>query len=558
MRLICALLLAACGSDPGDCLDGDGDGVTTCEGDCDDGNGLNLPGANEVCGDGEDNNCDGTTDDNCNGLGTFVSTQTGDDANPGTKAAPVATIAAGMANAATIGGSQSVLVAEGTYTEKVALAEGVDLLGGFACTPTDCSWARDPLVHDTQIANTDFEGVTAGAGITQSTLVEGFRIVGLDGAPTGGGSCGVTIAGGEPTLRGNRIIGGTVTAIGPSGMDRSIGVRLAETGTAGAVLDHNELTGGTSSGGSLGVVFDSYPARTNAIATVVGNTIRGGAGVQSVGILAWNSAAGTLVSNNDITGGNSTRGASHGIQVGSTMTIDSNRINLDRATVGTCQMQAQWCSGILSMSSSSTITNNIVFGPKANRTAGVVLGEFEVAAGEVVLNGNTLDGGGIGALPAGTRTESAALVVTIGTCNTCGFNGVVGHVRNNILIGGTNMDRYGVREDPSPQRTMRVDLLENNLFWFSVATGITSDVFYRSVAVNGMPTDYKTIVSVNMMTSPPATNNLHADPLLDAMWHLSPLSPAIDKGTASEAPAADFDGEARPRGTAIDMGHDEF
>ena len=39
-------LVAACGSSPGgddDCVDNDGDGVTTCDGDCDDGDALSNP-----------------------------------------------------------------------------------------------------------------------------------------------------------------------------------------------------------------------------------------------------------------------------------------------------------------------------------------------------------------------------------------------------------------------------------------------------------------------------------------------------------------------------------
>src|SRR4026209_379904 len=120
-------LTAACGSSPTgtDCTDADGDGVTTCDGDCDDADALNNPAGNEICGDNVDNNCDGVADGACNGLGTFVSALTGDDANPGTKASPVKTIAAGMANAVTIGNAQSVVVAEGTYAEKVSLAEGI-------------------------------------------------------------------------------------------------------------------------------------------------------------------------------------------------------------------------------------------------------------------------------------------------------------------------------------------------------------------------------------------------------------------------------------------------
>ena len=555
-------LAAACGSSPGggddDCSDTDGDGITTCDGDCDDGDALSNPGGNEICGDGVDNNCDGNADEGCNGLGTFVSGTVGDDANPGTKTAPVKTIAAGMTNAMTIGGAQSVIVAEGHYPEKVSLVEGIDVLGGFQCDATSCTWAREPVTYDTAILNQDFEGVVAATGVTVATLLEGFRIMGMDGTPQAApGSCGVQLAGGSPTLRGNRVFGGAVNG-GATGADRSVALCMrSTTDPAGAIIDHNELTGGTSMAGSIGLLFDSYPARTPVLATVIGNVIKGGAARRSVGVVAWSSAAGTVLSNNDIMAGNSNGGVSHGIEVGAEMIIDSNRINLDQANVGQCLNATQWCAGIMSESSTTTITNNIVFAPKSPRGTAVFLGEFEVAAGTVVLNGNTLNGGGIGAL-SGVRTQSAALVVSIGTCTTCGFNGVIGRVRNNILDGGSNLDRFGVREDPSQGRTMRPEVLENNLFWFGPSNTPANDVMYRQMSAQGVATDLKTIAAVNALTAPTSGGNINAEPLLDATWHLSPGSPCIDKGTASEAPAADFDGEARPMRTAMDIGHDEL
>ena len=562
------LMCAACGSNPGGaapdaapdaevCFDVDLDGVTTCAGDCDDADALSYPGGNEICGDAADNNCDTQADEGCpGGIGTFVSAITGDDANPGTQASPVATIGAGLANATTIGGAQTVIVAEGAYLEKVTLVEGVDLLGGYQCDATACAWTRDPVAHAATITNVDFEGVVAGAAVTQATLVDGFTIVGRDGVPPGPpGSAGVTLAGGSPTLRGNRITGGSVTG-GGFAADRSIAVALrATTDPAGAVIEGNDLAGGTSIGLSAAITIESYPAMTTAMATIRANTLRGGAARRSVGLVSWSAAPGTVVVDNDIIAGNSDGGASHGIEVGGRLMIDGNRINVDQAATGTCVNATQWCAGIFSESSTTSITNNIVFGARGARTAGVVLGEFEVAAGAVILNGNTLNGAGAG--PAPTRTESAALVVTIGPCATCGFNGFVGRVRNNILDGGTNELRYGVREDPAAQRSMRVEILQNNLFWFATAAGRT-DVLYRAMAGNGTPTDHTTIAAVNGLTMQMAAANVGGDPLLDATWHLGAGSPCIDAGTATEAVAADFEGDPRPAGAAVDIGHDEM
>jgi len=227
---------------------------------------------------------------------------------------------------------------------------------------------------------------------------------------------------------------------------------------------------------------------------------------------------------------------------------------VDQLNVGTCTNTRQWCAGIFSESSTTVITNNLIFGAKGLRSAGVFLGEFEMAAGAVVLNGNTLNGGGIGL--ASQPTDSAGLVVSIGTCMTCGFNGFVGRARNNILDGGNNLNRYGVLEDPSAGRVMRPEALENNLIWFSAATGRT-DVLYRQMSSAGMATDHTTVAAINALTAPQAAANLAADPLLDATWHLMSGSPCINAGTATEAPPEDFEGNPRPGGAAIDIGHDE-
>jgi hypothetical protein len=536
------------------CADNDGDGVSVCAGDCDDNDPLNSPSGNEICGDGADNDCDQVPDEGCTaGIGTFVSSMTGTPSNPGTQALPVDTIGQGIANAVTIGGPQTVIVAEGTYDEKVTLVEGVDLLGGHECNTTSCTWARDPATHVSTIANTDHEGVLAGSGITLATVIDGFHIVGRDGVPPAQpGSAGITVNGGAPTIRGNTIVGGNVTG-GGFAADRSAGVAMMSSN--GALIEGNDISGGVSIGESVAIMFD-WTGGGTALGTIRGNTLRGGPGRRSVGITAWISAAGTLVSDNDIIAGNSDGGASIGIVVGSAMTIDGNRINVDQATVGTCVNANQWCAGIFSESSTTTITNNVIYGAKGMQSAAIFLGEFEVPAGSVVLNSNYLNGGGVGL--GSTTTESAGVVVSIGTCTTCGFNGFVGRVRNNVLDGGNNQNRYGILEDPSAGRSMTPEVIENNLFWFTAATGRT-DVMYRQMSAGGTPTDHTTVNAINALLMPPAVMNVTGDPLLDPSWHLMSGSPCINAGTATEAPSIDFEGDPRPApGGAVDIGHDEF
>ncbi len=55
----------------------------------------------------------------------------------------------------------------------------------------------------------------------------------------------------------------------------------------------------------------------------------------------------------------------------------------------------------------------------------------------------------------------------------------------------------------------------------------------------------------------PVSGNISADPSQDSSYHLQTGSPCIDSGTATDAPASDFEGDARPAGQGYDIGPDE-
>lgn len=542
------------------CVDQDGDGVTTCDHDCDDADPTSAPGLAEVCGDGVDNNCDGVTDEGCTGTsaGIYVSGATGSDAAAGTRAAPLATITAGITAAHALGGAQTVYVAQGTYPEKVRLVEGVDVNGGYQCTPQACTWARDLVAYASTIAAPDFEGVLAGAGITPATLLGGFTITGKDGTPAAApGGAALTISGGSPTVRGNRITGGTISVNGTpgTGADRSAGILLRSTGAMPAVIENNDVAGGRSSGTSAAIVLEAV-GQVGSLARINANVLRGGQARRSIGVLATGSVPGTQVTANDIIAGSSAGGASFGIEVTTALTIDRNRINVDRNTVGTCTQTTLWCAGIASESATAVITNNVVYGPRGLRSTAVLLTELERPGGMVVVNSNYLSGGGSAQASGTGRPESAAIAVSVGSCTNCGFHGFVGRVRNNILDGGAAMSRYGVREDPPVGRTAHLDLLETNDLWFQPLTGRT-DVLYRRVGAQGSGADLTWINDVNALTTPQANLNFARDPQIDATWHLSATSPCIDGGVSDEAPATDFEDDARPNGGGPDVGPDE-
>jgi Putative metal-binding motif len=540
------------------CTDADMDGVTDCELDCDDMDPTSFPGGSEICGDNADNDCDGT-DDNpavCGGIGTYVSELIGSAANPGTQADPVATIAQGIANAQQIGGGHDVYVGEGNYGEAVDLVEGISLLGGFHCDPTTCDWAHDPTTYVSTIENQTRRGIYADVNITQATSLDGFTVEGLDtngqGSFQSPGTVGITVAGGTPVIANNRIEAGSETNCSDFNSCNAIGVRvLGPTNDPGigVRIENNQVIAGSSeSRGCAGIALARVPA---PIAKITGNWIKGGTCNYNRALDGWSSGFGTEIRNNQIFAGTSNNGTSFAMIVSGYTVIDGNRINHDPAEVGTCNSTNNFlCGGIEAEGATSTITNNVIFGmPAQSRSTALFVGDGEVPFGLVIVNGNTLHGGGgSGGNQANTSTALA--------CRTSqGTNATVGRFGNNILIAGTGAERFGFYEmDQNNGRTCEPILYENNDLFFEPQGG-SQDVMHRQWTGQGQQVLQLTIGDVNNL--PYAQNNVDSDPLLDATWHLGAGSPMIDKGTAMDAPATDIDNEPRPQGAAIDIGADE-
>lgn len=514
----------------------------------------------EICGDGVDNDCNGKTDEGCSGLGTWVSALTGDDQNPGTQQQPLKTIGAGIKNAFAIGGGADVYVGEGQYDEKVTLVDGISLLGGYSCTGQACSWARAPGTYKSEIINKDFEGVLVGATVGRQTLLDGFTITGLDGSSAvAPGNVGVTVLGGAATIVRNRIVGGSATA-GGFVYGQSVGVAVLATSSpssSGPLIDSNVIRGGDSTAVSIGIAFEARPAVTGqTLGTVSQNVISGGSAPSTDGILAWTSNHSVTVRNNAIWAGQATGsgGTAWAISVSAAMTIDSNVIN--RATGGTasCAAALAWCGGIQSQSSVTIITNNVISGASSTLSAGVSLEEAEKPAGAVILNSNYIDGGGAG----GALSSSAAIRLRIGTCNSCGFVGKVGRIRNDILVGGKSGARFALLEDPPSGKQQHPEAFENNQLY--VAARGTGDALYR-YNDGSTATNLNAIATINALgatiNGTPFTANQEGDPMVDSTVHLLNGSPCIDLGTSTEAPARDFERDDRPQRNGFDIGPDE-
>jgi len=561
------------GFDAGPCvdLDDDRDGVTTCDGDCDDGNVRVFPGFTEICSDGLDNDCDRSTPDVCReALGTYVSAGTGNDANPGTPERPVATIRKGIVNALALGGPQTVIVGEGTYPEKVILEDGVSLWGGFRCADALCDWGLDPLLSASTIQNVDAEGVRADAGVSEDTIVEDFIIL---GAPLNEVEevAGVTLLGGAPTIRDNRIDVLSPMLGMPLPPTRAVGVSVQATdGGRSAQIVRNHIRTGPAATLSTPIRFNGLPGAL-AVARVEGNRLQPGEAPRSIGLVAYNSDRGTEVIDNDFLVGSSRMGVIHGIEVGSTLRIARNRIHVPDPAVLSgpeCSSTAVWCAGIASSSATLEIENNVIFGPPGPRSTALLLGELERPAGEVFASHNLLDGGGGAALfPGGVTTvKSAAIVLATGACASCTSGAArVGEIHNNILLGGNALARYGVYEEPvasgAGYREVHPVSFLHNLFHFPLSTHSTAvGVLYRITRSTMGSLDVLDLAIVNdpRMVFPSA-GNLLDDPRLDPTRHLLPDSPCRNTGTPrGRLPSDDFEGDVRPREGSYDIGPDEY
>jgi hypothetical protein len=313
----------------------------------------------------------------------------------------------------------------------------------------------------------------------------------------------------------------------------------------GVWIDNNRIEAGDSPASSLGINLRTF--QNPAVAEISNNWIKGGNGQWTRGINGFGAAAGTVIAGNEVFAGTQTgngNGTSFAMLISGETVVDGNWINHDPNEVGSCPSPAPWywCGGIESEGATAIYTNNVIYGMPAPKSAGILITEGEVPFGDVELNGNTIDGGGVG----GATTISSAVA-----CRTTqGTNAMIGDVRNNILTGGTGMFTFGFFEDDQTNgRTCVPTSYENNAIYDAINA-------HRQWTGGGFAILFPTVPAVNM-TFAYASNNVDTDCDVDNTWHLMPGSMCVDMGTMTEAPATDIDGETRPIGAGIDIGADE-
>ena len=512
-------------------------------------------------------------------VAVYVSSASGSDTGLGDINAPLKTIQAGIAKAASFiaaGTSSSVRVnvAEGTYevtdgTENTAeytdgdyisMVEGVSLYGGFSADFSDRDSSRYvSKIVDLSETGTDSAAVRAYDGLTDATVIDGFTIQGTESAEITS-SNGLDIERASPTVSNNVICGGYAAP-------GQLSLALDIYDNSSPVIRNNMITGGDTLGSSYGMVISDS---SNPVVT--GNTVHGGNSNLTYGIVCWETQADIIentiyggegnttlgimllsgcmvtISDNNIDGGVSAE-TSRGIY---NMSDDSVRIIGNTITGGTAQESA---TGIRNESTGwYTIMNNLVFGGTAG-TGFDADGIFCYQAGGNIYN-NTIAGG--------LSDFNSAIVLREESFP---------RIDNNILlsfaesIGGCCIRAYGGGDDHNNGYAQSI---RNNALWDQ--SGGLDIILYRDY----QNLDYDTAAAVNGHSHGHCSANIDGAPLFvdidgpdddittmaDNDWHLSASSPAgvrtggLDGTAEGWSYSSDRDGNARTGsgGTGWSMG----
>ena len=237
--------------------------------------------------------------------------------------------------------------------------------------------------------------------------------------------------------------------------------------------------------------------------------------------------------------------------------------------------------GIFINGGSALIVNNRIISNSGNWAGGMrIINNAQVVVEGNLVWGNTANntGGGIDIdCCGGTVAKVERNFISGNSAGTAGGGMVIASTNarlvNNILSGNTAPEGAGIYLDGMEGYLVDVDLINNTL------SGLTSNdhaiylnEYTTASLINNILAKFTTGIHDNdplsnvlnadfnlfYNASDPivGTNVVLADPLLDAGYHLTWGSPAIDAGSVVEN-SIDIDGEARPNGS-FDLGADEY
>jgi hypothetical protein len=397
-----------------------------------------------------------------------------------------------------------------------AIVERNSICGGSAATNTGVvitDASAGTVVRGNGILSTGATNIGTGVALGDCMgawpWIVGNQYIFSAPAISGGQSAGVSAATGNchPVVEGN----GQIVVGGDSSPGAAVGVVCGASSTtpSACVVIGNRFIGASAATVPSAAVT-GIACQAGACARLARNVITVSGGGDTVGISI--AGGGPLVDRNDVTGG-----------CGASSTI-----------------------GVFTDDAHARVQNNVIRGAACgNRPsppqvdafhAHVAAPQAGAPANEVDVHSNTMDAGG-----AGSCTGAAA---SLGLTTGATPPSALGIFRNNILrAGGCQTQRYGFWEDTSG---LAARVFENN------------DLDPTGPA--GGPTLYRdnsgAALSLSMVNGRAgAGGNISVDPLFagaPADFHLGAGSACINTGTATGAPAADFDG--KPRDAQPDIG----
>lgn len=472
----------------------------------------------------------------------------------------LATTSIGLNVVANNGGAASPTVTNGTYS---ALATGanstqtgvnltsatgtfttVTMTGGPAAGAAGATTSVGLRCTDcgaTTISGGTINGVSAAttvAGLWASGNVTGLAVTNTNisgGQVTQGGGTGYGVrletCNGSPTFTTANILGGS----------NNNGTRFGVNSTGAMCAP--AISGGTVRGCESGSNCTAMSCSTNSACTATNATIRAAsatAGATAYGVRCATGACGTFRGNTIAVGNvgnNLTVGMGIDI-VGTNPAFDDNDIQAPTCPNGVSGNPQLY--GAHFSNTTSLVTNNIIRDQTCLSTVDVV--RFNKVAAVANVLGPTLHSNTIQFTTCMGCAAKRGFVIT---APPGAITAAAGVARNNIFrnVGTANFTNgTAVRENDTSS-----DLLnfENNDLWAPSGTLYFDEGFTPLI-----------LIAINGLTG--SANNINADPMLDATFHLLPMSPCIDKGIATGAPMLDFDGNMRPLGVTFDIGADEY
>ena len=233
--------------------------------------------------------------------GTFVAPPPlGHPANPGTEAAPLSSLGAGIENAALVG-ADAVCACAGVYFEDLTVTEGISLRGGYDCN----TWTRDPITNVTAVTGLPPDGVKVPPGVTAATSLEGIRVAGGAG-PSSAVSSALTVTDASPTLE-DLVV--TDRVVGTPQMPQILyGLHVRQTGSSPAsptIIGGEYRTFPSAGGTGIAIFIEGASATLTNVVAYGAPTDAYPYAATAVGVRCAG-CAGTTISASGIVGGSAT------------------------------------------------------------------------------------------------------------------------------------------------------------------------------------------------------------------------------------------------------------